>query len=315
MNKTFRNSKKALVPAIAVALLLAITIALVAAVGYAVSNVTPNQSSKTPTSTFDVTITKHAGSYFTGSFAIKQISGDAIDTANLKMKLTVNGETSEDLPNTNNTFYPSWGFPAQVTSLYGRDAIFVPGDDYTDGYVHVWYNINNDPGFSNIAKVRGFNSTGGNWVTATATSTTVDGSPGDTYRDFVLPSDNGEIYTVIELTSNAGVVHEFATIGWDDIELTNNDGIIFGMLEYNSPWLNVSGITPDSHTELRFGEYTLSPGQSARGIGTSNYPTPTDDIFSIIPTWASVQTGDVVNVLLVYTATNQVIWQGDVIVG
>jgi hypothetical protein len=97
----FKNSKKALSPAIAIALLLAITISLVAAVGYSATVVTPNISNA-PQATFDVNIYKDSG------VVIKQISGDSITTSDLTLKFVYDNVETIVKPTGNNTFFMNW---------------------------------------------------------------------------------------------------------------------------------------------------------------------------------------------------------------
>lgn len=97
----FRQNKKALSPAIAIALLLAITISLVAAVGYSASVVTPSISSA-PQAKFDVNVYSDSG------VVVKQISGDSIATKELSIKTIYNGVETVVKPTGNNTFYLNW---------------------------------------------------------------------------------------------------------------------------------------------------------------------------------------------------------------
>jgi FlaG/FlaF family flagellin (archaellin) len=312
MNRNFRNSRKAIAPAIAVALLLAITIALVAAVGYSVTNVTPT-STTAPQGTFDIDITKHAGtSMFTGAMTIKQISGDAIDTSKLKLKFTVNGETSTVLPNSNNTFYKAFGYPKNVT------ASFSPFNEtaMTDGAARLWVCVqyNNDVTTSYQVNAWLNDTTSPRWVAATPTGNTA------TYwlpfREYTLPDPSSANYTAFSFISSTGLMRNFTgTMGYYDMALESNQAYVFKMFEYTIPWLYEPGTNPTEDTSLCFGAYSITPGNSMKAQGTSYDVPASDDIHVAFPSWDTVKTGDVVEVLIVYTDTDQVIWQGDVIVG
>ncbi|MCW4024484.1 MAG: type IV pilin [Candidatus Bathyarchaeota archaeon] len=334
LKNTFRNSKKALIPAIAVALLLAITIALVAAVGYAVSTTTPTTSSQKPISaTFDVTISKAAGSFFYGDMRIRQLSGDPVDTANLKLTFTAQGVTTTITPGENNTFYLESSFPQdmKIKSDADRAKFFaapkadpdVPYPADSDPAVaHVWLAVNNQE--TGQALPIQATTDGTTWVDAVPTGRTtpvlydVFGHP-EVYVEYLLPElTGGSTYKLINVTSTStGKIVSTAISVWDaSIGLDNGQGIILHVAEYCSPWLwDIATGNPSSNPALNFGEYSLSPGLTARAIGTSYLANPTDDINSVISNWSSLKSGDVVKVAIVSTGNGQILWQGDVIVG
>ncbi|MGP3667747.1 MAG: type IV pilin [Candidatus Bathyarchaeota archaeon] len=280
MRKPFLD-KKALSPAIAVALLLAITIALVAAVSYTATNLntTPERS---PQGVFAVQVTKDFG------LVIRQVSGDPIYTGNLKLIVEAKGVRTETVPNKNNTFY-AWG-ANKCTS---------------DGTPTIMVSINKKAA-PNTIKVQVLNSAR-QWVNATYVPNATKQIGNRTYQNFTLTE--GGKYLDIKVISAQGVVFQCKNpcSPYQD----DDDAVSIAIYEYNSPWLQ-TGELPEDVPEIRFGQYTTRPGSVMKALNVWAF---TDDIHGVISNWDELSVGDTVKIMMVYTPTNQVIWQGEVVVG
>jgi FlaG/FlaF family flagellin (archaellin) len=288
--KKFFKSRKGIAPAIAVALLLAVTIALVAAIGYSATLVTPSADAA-PQGVFDVEIFA-MGPGMGGFVRMRQYSGDAIDTGDMKLVFTAKGNRTEVLPNTNNTFYNSYFYPQTWTNgTTGTATIGVAVNGLAASGVTVTTDIGT--------------------VTET-TNTFTDGS-GVVYLNYTVAAAAG---TWINVTSADGIDAIFTTTG-----LANGEIFVVRMYEYNSPWHSIPSQLPADYPEIRFGEYTVTPGNTLKALDVAGpwgyYPElgGVDDVHAVLSNWDSIEPGDVVEVMMIYTPTDQVIWQGDVIVG
>ncbi|MCX8176023.1 MAG: type IV pilin [Candidatus Bathyarchaeota archaeon] len=290
IKRLFLN-KKAISPAIAAALLLAITIALVSAIGYVATNTT-TAVEKAPQGVFNVQITKDFG------FLIRQISGDPIYTGNLKLVVEAKGVRTETVPNTNNTFY-GYG--------YARSG-------ETDK-ITIALSVNNSTKVGNYI-VKAFN--GEEWVNVPSTRNTMifSSRDGNKYNclNFTLSSDSSDAYSKFQIISPTGRVANVSIMDWGDLgpSLDSGEVMVCIMYEYNYPWLQ-TGELPAFTPAIRFGQYTVSPGSVMKALYL--WGTTTGDIHAVIRNWDDVKTGDTVKVMIIYTPTNQVIWQGEVVVG
>jgi FlaG/FlaF family flagellin (archaellin) len=332
MNKNFRNSRKAIAPAIAVALLLAVTIALVAAVGYATSNVTPS-AEPAPQGVFEVEVSKLGGAMCGGEVRIRQYSGDPIDTQNIKLKFVAKGVATEVTPNGNNTFYMAWNLynpddnPYWSYSWEGENP---PGtEEYEENNelssnpqtfvgVHICDTIG---GFwlGEIPEVRLFNETSETW-----TDPLVEGTPIEyteawhgataTYHNFSIANPDNTNFTKVMIKNADGIESTYPLNDeMHDGDLNAGDAIFARMHEYNSPYRYSVAYLPTEDANVHFGKCSIVPGDTIKAHGTGGYGV--DAITALISNWENVISGDVVEVYIIYNPTNQVIWQGDVIVG
>jgi flagellin-like protein len=126
---------------------------------------------------------------------------------------------------------------------------------------------------------------------------------------------NGVRSEVVPYDASATVHNTYYNTSWAPDYFNN----------YQSPWMVVPGDMPDDNPdsgledELWFGNCTISAGtvlkaSAAWGVEDVDW-SGVDDIHAMISNWDDVRSGDIINVMLVYTASNQVIWQGDVTVG
>lgn len=281
--------RRALSPAIAAALLLAITIAVVAAVGYIATNITTTPT-RAPQGVFVVQITKDFG------LMIRQISGDAIPTNSLKLVFEVKGVRSEVTPDKNNTLY-GYGFARNGKA----------------GEIIVAVSLNNATNLAN-KKVQAFDGT--SWVDATlVTGSTWQCQVGMNKYNFInytLPSD--KTYTEFRvIDERTGLTGYIAVLDWGRLgpDLGVGEAMLCVVYEYASPWLQ-TGELPAFTPSIQFGQYTISPGGVMKALDVW---ATTDDIRGVIKNWDDVKVGDIVKVIIVYTPTNQVIWQGEVVVG
>jgi len=293
LNRLLRN-RKALSPAIAVALLLAITIALVAAVSYAATNATPSTETA-PQGVFNVEISKTAG-----YIRMREISGDAIFTGNLKLVFDVNGVRTETLPDEKNTFY-GYGAYDVTNATSGSDP------------VTIWVSVSNASATDLTVQV--YDADSDTWVDAplgegTYVYTSASGTAYNCQNYSVAAPVAPVIYTDIKVTSSAGL--DATGLPAPSVDgLTAGDEVACVIYEYTSPWLQ-TGDSPSTHPEINFGQFTLSAGSMMKALSMGS---SSDDARGVISNWLTVSVGDTVAVSIIYTPTNQVIWQGDVIVG
>jgi FlaG/FlaF family flagellin (archaellin) len=336
MNKNFRNSRKAIAPAIAVALLLAITIALVAAVGYAASNVTPSGKTASNQGVFEVEISKTGGGMGMGELRIRQYSGDAIDTQNLKLKFVAKGVATEVVPTGNNTFYMAWNLynpPGNQNGTYyqGSQLKANPeGDEEFPEYnetsanptTFVGVHIANMVGggwLGDISEVKLLNATSGTWVTLTKGTPVAYTDPwsGKTlpYELFSIANPDNTNFTMVQIKNAFGVASEYdltdSELHYGD--LNAGDAIFARMFEYNSPYRYSVAYLPTDDGNVHFGSYAFVAGDTIKAHGTGGHGV--DAIHACISNWDYVISGDIVEVYVINSENNQVIWQGDVIVG
>lgn len=112
--------------------------------------------------------------------------------------------------------------------------------------------------------------------------------------------------------------------GWVYDTAKQNVNYTYG--SYQAPWLVKPGEMPDPYPygttpnyDIWFGSYTISPGSVMKAQGGYEGPTVTngnkgDDAYAMIKNWNEIYPGDIVNLMIIYTPSNQVIWQGDVTV-
>jgi FlaG/FlaF family flagellin (archaellin) len=339
LNKNFKNSRKAIAPAIAVALLLAVTIALVAAVGYATSNVTPSAEAA-PQGVFEVEIEKSGGGMGGGIIKVRQYSGDAIDTQNIKLKFVAKGAATEVVPTGNNTFYMAWNLynpegnenntsphyykanPEGTEEFYydsAADAYFPIDSGVTTVGVHIANQIG-ESWFGDIAEVKLFNKETETWVNVPVD----EGSPIQhrdpwsaellTYRNFTIANPDNNNFTLVQIKNDYGVTstYDLTNPNFHSGDLNAGDAIFARMHEYNSPYRYSVAFAPTEDGETHFGSFGMTSGETMKAHGTTD--TGVDAIHACMSNWDNVVAGDIVEVYIIYSSTNQVIWQGDVIV-
>jgi FlaG/FlaF family flagellin (archaellin) len=339
MNKFYKN-KKGIAPAIAVALLLAVTIALVAAIGYSATLVTPSAAASTPEAVFDVEIAKSGSCMGGGHVKIRHFSGDTIDTSNIKLKFVANGVTTEVLPTGNNTFMriDENGFWPQIVIDSCTELGFLETD------VVIVTNVFNakashfDPpeaatGWYNGYSVELFNSNSGSWVSAdgpydvdltSLSPTYVATGEVDQFVAFNVSNVDNDEFTAIRIVSASDTIIEYNDMRdsknwgtWEPMSLYGNDTLVSPLYEYNSPKFYLPGAEemPQNNPDNNFGNYAISPGDVMKAQEIANSETTKiDEVDALISNWDELQKGDLVEVTIIYTPSDQVIWKGEVMV-
>jgi hypothetical protein len=135
------------------------------------------------------------------------------------------------------------------------------------------------------------------------------------YRNFTIYNDGSDVYTKVRITNAYGVTAEYDIEDPSDLhdgELTAGHGVFARMQEFNSPYRYSVAWSPEADTEVHFGNFVLVPGETMKAhAGTGRGVTPLQALMS---NWDYIISGDVVEVYFIYSPTNQVIWQGDVVV-
>lgn len=325
----FRKSRKALSPAIAIALLLGITIALVAAVGYSTSMVTPTIESS-PQAAFAVSIQKNGGAMADGTIKIKELSGSAIPTQNLKLRFVVNGIATETIPNQNNTFYWRWYLFNPVDTYFSMTSPLDhndPGTKELDNTEATTIGIQftnaqsetDTPALKNWlapATVRLYNETAGAWTSPVSQDVAHPilgyrdawhNYPGD-FANYTIANPDNTRFTKVQITNSLGLSIEIPLDNNDDMgDVEGGDAVYVRLCEYGSPFLYKLGTLPTNDYDISFGNFAIQPGETMKAVGSDSCPV-------LISNWADINPGDVVQAYLIYTASNQVIWQGDVVV-
>jgi hypothetical protein len=363
--KKFRQNKKALSPAIAIALLLSITIALVAAVGYSATVVTPSVSTTTPQGIFNVNIYKDSG------VVIKEISGDKIASSDLTFKFVANGVETVVNPAGNNTIYLNWAVfnPGLWTNgtnpnTWGRylgisnDYFELNEADGNTYYIGPEFELNNTDGspkpvtgvgvqitdalfpiidhatielgtsgitFDHSITVELGNKTDSDsFVVATALdgySTTMDyrevwhnvTSP---YVMYYVDNPDNTTYNQVRVTRE-GCTFTIDVPMQDRTDqplLSKGHALYLRLSEYNSPFLWSASVIPTRDLSASFGAYTISPGTVLQSVGPAYSSYGVFGHQALISNWNDLASGDKVQVYIIYTPSNTVVWQGDVFV-
>jgi hypothetical protein len=338
----FRKSKRAITPAIAVALLLGITVALVAAVGYSATSATPDILQSNKKGTFDVTIRKTGGAMATGDIIIREISGDSIPTSDLQIQCVAKGVTTTLKPVGNNTMFWRWMLFNPTDD--SPDIPFDPEgiDEFSDNKVRVgvqftnaqseydnpptanWVNTNLDvTGYGTYYSGGHASSSGTKTFQFENVSTYVDPWHGadsefamfvwsdKTGRNFnfswIQIKDKSSGVTVqIDLTPYVYQGPEYGTMGQMDC----NDAVYVRMQEYGTPYL-YTGKDPTWDNKLSYGAFTLTSGSSMKVTAVSN---GVGGFQTMLSNWNDINVGDSVEMYITYIPSKQVIWQGEVIV-
>ncbi len=319
--RKFRHNKKALSPAIAIALLLAITIALVAAVGYSTTMVTPTVS-QTDQAVFDVKILKTGGAMANGEIKIKELSGSAIATSDLELRFIANNVVTDVVPTGNNTLYMNWYLFNPVDTGYSGGHLNhndAGTKEVDDGITCIGVHMTDaqDPPMNWIVPVTVelHNSTSSAWQTASLSST----NPLVHYTDcwhnveavfanYTIANPDDTVFDSVRITTSSDVS---VTLSIDDNTdmgpVSSGDAAYIRLSEYNSPFLYKVSTIPTRNMEVSFGNFAMTAGDTMKSIGSYGCS-------ALISNWADISYGDTVQVYILYTPSNQVIWQGDVVV-
>jgi len=307
------KNRKGLAPAVAVALLIVITVAAVAGIGYVVTSITATPK-EAPKGVFSVEISKTGGGMGGGYVHIREVSGDPIQTSDLKIVFEAKGVRTEVSPNQTYAFYAPGSISGSMTNMSstGNQTINVVGCKFQTATENVTMSgilvrIYNETG--NALLKEGYTDVDGK---LTWTGPKVDFSSGTKYNVTLIGVDaNGEL-----TDTTAG--YSFTAVGTTrvmNVELVVKKGT-YGYY-YGVPWKFVPGELPSTHPEYWFGNYNFNPGTTAAGDGIANWGITYiwDDIHALIHNWDDIVPGDPVDVAIVYTPLNLVIWQGTVLVG
>lgn len=348
LKRIFLN-KKALSPAIATALLLVITIALVAAVSYAATNIAPsNKNINTPKAVFSVTIVSAqtaeampvpiGGMPDYGSITIQEISGDSINSANLEMVLTdtapsaVNVESSTITDTGTATFSAGSTFNLALSSGdVSTTGTITPSGTWTGAGTLAGTFTATIPGSTaTIAGTYSGNVPTGDVTTSTGETVdvvlTITGTPPTSTTTYVYPCTSASVISTCLSNNAADTSTSLSPQGPNVSEIGSSliQGVAYPYtIAYQAPWLYNPSTGPADSGTVWFGQYNIVPGSvmKADGIGigqpqtSGSSVTGSDDTMALISNFYSLVPGDIVSVSMIYTPSNQVIWQGDVTVG
>jgi len=263
-----------------VMLMIVVTVILAASVSAWSTGIA--QIEKTPSGVFNCEIVK-SGNSMEDRVSFRYISGDRIPSSDLTLAFIVKGQMTEVYPNSNSVHYVPVPSPAQNTSsvnisLFRQDGI--PKD-----YHVTFYNES-----SNTEEFNGTPTNG--WLN---NSMTLDqaSSYNITVFDPVLQKD-----LVVDITNSNGTTTDFV------------------VTEYSAPWRYVPGETVGSYPQHNFGNYTITPGTTFKGVDLGFaygwVLGGIDDVHTMISNWDDLTNDDIVTVKILHTPSGKVIWQSDV---
>lgn len=302
------RDRKGITPAVAVALLLVVTVAITSAIVYSVTRSTPAAQEKPPQATFYCEIKSGTGGYI----MLKQVSGDAINTEDIKLMFaTPDGKYHEVTACSNNTFYSAWGYPVNGTGTAGTVNVYITINNNTDWVPsgsYTVYLINASDG--SVYKSQTISSS--SWFNQTVTDPNGKTLVNVAQVQFTDVDTTTDYWVYVESSqANANVTSSGKFITSTD----DKWNAYFYIYEYTSPWHMVPGQMPNDYPEHHFGKYTLTSGEVAKACELWGSANGVDDVCAILGTsWNNLEAGDTVKVKIVHTPTSTVIWQSDVVV-
>jgi len=313
MKMLMLRDKKGLAPAVAVSILIVITVAVVAGIGYVVSSIS-SMPVETPKGVFSVEISK-TGAMGYGYMHMREISGDPIKTSDLKIVFEAKGVRTEVVPGQTYAFY-GYSMRGSVENKTGTSQTINVNCIFE-------YQGSKNITMPNIL-VRIYNETAGTLLKEGYTD--VEGKLTWTGSEKYFANNTSYNVTLVGVDDNGEL--EDTTAGYSFIIKPENNTCVMDVVVvvesgtygyyYCVPWKFVPGEWPGAHPELWFGNYSFTPGTTAAGDGVAKWTGLVylwDDIHALIRNWDDLVQGDPVDVMIIYTPANRVIWQGRVMVG
>ncbi|MEM1524944.1 MAG: type IV pilin N-terminal domain-containing protein [Nitrososphaerales archaeon] len=307
------RAKAGITPIIATALLLVISITAVTLIAYTATSlsITPK---KAPNAIFAVEISK-TGSMGYGYIHIEQKAGDPVKSSDLKIIFNAKGVRSEVILGMN------YMFVAQGDNADISGSITSTPSTYAPAEITVTCKFNKDGKdilMPNIL-VRLYNKTENTLLKEGYTNAEGKLKWFGSYKNFAENTKYN--VTLIYIDANGKLTNKWV---YDFTVNANNWRIITVTITVNSgdygyyygvPWKFVPGQMPSTNSQFWFGNFTYTAGTMSTGDGLgawTNVKYLWDDVHAMIRNWDDLNHGDVVEVMIVYLPTNQVIWQGSV---